>query len=174
MLAPRSSMRTDHYALRAQDLRNPIPSWDFPSGANDYVTKPFRLGRKLVARLRARFAPARRSKRRRGLSQSAQITQLASWTSAKIDAGRRKGPKSSMVDRKRNIHLEIPSTGRGQKVVNREMVAVGSVFPVTILGVTTHTLETHVYRLRQKIERDPSSSVSSGHSEAGRISVAVP
>ncbi|HJO86012.1 MAG TPA: helix-turn-helix domain-containing protein, partial [Rhodospirillales bacterium] len=44
----------------------------------------------------------------------------------------------------------------GEQVVGRD-VLLGEVWNYNA-GVTTHTLETHVYRLRQKIERDPSNA----------------
>jgi len=41
----------------------------------------------------------------------------------------------------------------GQRVIGRETL-LGEVWSYSA-GVTTHTLETHVYRRREKIERNP-------------------
>lgn len=119
------------------------------SGANDYVTKPFRLG-VLVARLRAHL-------RQHEQSEDAVFT-IGPYTfqpSAKILLDEEKGQKVRLTEKETSILKYLYRSG--QKVVNRETL-LSEVWGYNS-GVTTHTLETHVYRLRQKIERDPSSSV---------------
>ncbi|HYD32624.1 MAG TPA: response regulator transcription factor [Azospirillaceae bacterium] len=118
------------------------------AGANDYVTKPFRLG-VLLARLRAQL-------------RQFEASEDAVWSigpylfrpGAKLlvdEAGRRK----VRLTEKETAILKFLYRA-GDKVVGRDTL-LGEVWGYNA-AVTTHTLETHVYRLRQKIERDPSSA----------------
>jgi DNA-binding response OmpR family regulator len=115
------------------------------SGADDYVTKPFRLS-VLLARLRAHL-------RQSDHSDDAVFT-IGPYTfrpSAKLllDASGRK--KVRLTDKETAILKYLYRAG--DTPIGRDTL-LGEVWGYNA-GVTTHTLETHVYRLRQKIERDP-------------------
>lgn len=114
------------------------------SGANDYVTKPFRFG-VLLARIRAHL-------RQHEQSEDA-IFKVGPYTF-------KPAAKMLIRDDNRKIRLTEKETAiikflfrAGEQVVGRD-VLLHDVWGYNA-GVTTHTLETHVYRLRQKIERDP-------------------
>jgi DNA-binding response OmpR family regulator len=117
------------------------------SGANDYVTKPYKLG-ELLARIRAQL---------RSYEQSESVVfHLGPYEfrpSAKllVDQG---GRKIRLTEKETNILKYLYRAGA--KAVSREEL-LAEVWGYNA-GVTTHTLETHVYRLRQKIEPDPGNS----------------
>ena len=116
------------------------------SGANDYITKPFKLP-VLLARLRAQL-------RQHEQSENA-VFQLGPYLF--------KPAQKMLVDENdRKIRL----TEKETNILKFLYRAPDGVVPRDVLlhevwgynaGVTTHTLETHIYRLRQKIEPDPSN-----------------
>jgi DNA-binding response OmpR family regulator len=113
------------------------------SGANDYVAKPFRFA-VLLARIRAQL-------RQHEASEDAVFT-IGPYTfrpSAKVLVNQR-GGKIRLTEKETAILRYLYRTG--QKPVSRETL-LQEVWGYNS-GVTTHTLETHVYRLRQKIEKD--------------------
>lgn len=118
------------------------------SGANDYVTKPFKLG-VLVARLRAHL-------RQHEQSEDAvfAIGRYSFRPSAKLLVDPDSGEKVRLTEKETAILKYLYRAG--PRVVNRETL-LSEVWGYNS-GVTTHTLETHVYRLRQKMERDPSAA----------------
>lgn len=118
------------------------------SGANDYVTKPFRLG-VLLARLRAQLRQFEQSE-----DAVFAIGPYAFRPSAKLLLDETRNRKIRLTEKETAILKYLYRAG--QKVVGRE-VLLGEVWGYNA-GVTTHTLETHVYRLRQKIERDPANA----------------
>jgi DNA-binding response OmpR family regulator len=117
------------------------------AGANDYVTKPFRFA-VLLARVRA------------------HLRQYEASEDAQFNIGPyvfRPGAKMMITEKGGKIRLTEKETAilrylyrAGQRVVQRD-VLLQEVWGYNA-AVTTHTLETHVYRLRQKIEKDPGNA----------------
>jgi DNA-binding response OmpR family regulator len=118
------------------------------AGANDYVTKPFRLG-VLLARLRAQH-------RQHEQSEDAvfAIGPYSFRPSAKLLIHGDNQQKIRLTEKETAILKYLYRSGN--MVVGRDTL-LGEVWGYNA-GVTTHTLETHVYRLRQKIETDPSNA----------------
>lgn len=115
-------------------------------GAADYVTKPYRL-RELVARIRAVL---RRP-------QSASDDEVISFGNLRIDFTRRTVTRDNReveLSRKEFDLLALFATRLGQ-VVTRE-VCLDTLWWGLELS-DTRTLDTHVKRLRQKIENDPAN-----------------
>ena len=118
------------------------------AGANDYVTKPFRLG-VLLARLRSQL-------RQHEQSEDAVFT-IGPYTfmpSSKVLVDEEVNKKVRLTEKETAILKYLYRAG--DKVVGRDTL-LGEVWGYNA-GVTTHTLETHVYRLRQKIEDNPSNA----------------
>jgi DNA-binding response OmpR family regulator len=115
------------------------------AGANDYITKPFRLN-VLLARIRAQL-------RQHEQSEDAVFT-IGPYTfrpSAKLLLEGATRKKVRLTEKETSILKYLYRAG--DRIVGRDAL-LNEVWGYNA-GVTTHTLETHVYRLRQKIERDP-------------------
>jgi len=117
------------------------------AGANDYVTKPFKFP-VLLARIRAQL-------RTHEQSEDA-VFQLGPYTfkPAQKLLVTEADKKVRLTEKETNILKYLYRAPEG--VVPRD-VLLHEVWGYNA-GVTTHTLETHIYRLRQKIELDPSNA----------------
>ena len=117
------------------------------AGANDYVTKPYKFA-VLLARIRAQLRSHEHSE--------GAVFRLGSYefrpaSKILIDAQQR---KIRLTDKETNILKYLYRAG--EIPISREEL-LAEVWGYNA-GVTTHTLETHIYRLRQKIEADPANA----------------
>ena len=117
------------------------------AGANDYVTKPFPLG-VLLARLRAQMHQHEQSE-----DAVFTIGPFSFRPSEKLLVEADSGKQIKLREKEAAILKYLIRAGG--KVIPRQTL-ITEVFGYNA-EVNTHTLETHVYRLRQKIEPDPSN-----------------
>jgi len=117
------------------------------AGANDYVTKPFRFA-VLLARIRAHLRSHEQSE-----DAIFRIGPYEFRPANKVLISGA-GKKVRLTEKETNILKYLYRSGAHP--VSREELLT-EVWGYNA-GVTTHTLETHVYRLRQKIEPDPANA----------------
>jgi DNA-binding response OmpR family regulator len=117
------------------------------AGANDYVTKPFRFA-VLLARLRAQLRTHEQSEDA-VFSVGTYTFRPAQKMMIEEDGGKIRLTEKETAIVKYLYRAE-------QKIIGRDEL-LEQVWGYNS-GVTTHTLETHIYRLRQKIEKDPSNA----------------
>jgi DNA-binding response OmpR family regulator len=117
-------------------------------GASDYIAKPFRMA-ELLARLRAQLRMFENSED--------AVYAIGPYTfrpSAKMLVEAARGRKIRLTEKEAAILKYLYRAGArpiGRQVLLNEVWGYNA-------AVTTHTLETHIYRLRQKIEPDPANS----------------
>lgn len=118
------------------------------AGANDYVVKPFRLN-VLLARLRAQL---RTYEQNDDAVFSIGPYKFQPALKQLLDSGSNR--RIRLTEKETAILKYLYRSG--DKVIGRDQL-LNEVWGYNA-GVTTHTLETHVYRLRQKIEPDPGNA----------------
>lgn len=118
------------------------------AGANDYIAKPFRLG-VLMARLRAQLRQHEQS------DDAVFIVGPYSFRPAAkmlVDAA---ADRRIRLTEKETAILKFLYRAGGKPIARETLLHEVWGYNAQ---VTTHTLETHVYRLRQKIEPDPANA----------------
>jgi len=118
------------------------------AGANDYIAKPFRLA-ELLARLRAQLRTFENSE-----DAVFSIGPYVFRPASKLLQEPAKNRRIRLTEKEAAILKFLYRSGT--KPVPRQ-VLLNEVWGYNA-AVTTHTLETHIYRLRQKIEPDPANA----------------